>query len=261
MNLFKKILKHAGLEVKVVPSKRKVDLEENVRRMVSHALETDHRDMHMDAMGLTMMKGIQEGLKDGQQHKVVTHPALQRIINDSTYGLKSLAKPLTDEAIETALRQTYNMDIAGVEPKGDARYNTPKEEPKTDSAKARETIEETEIYLRAKEHILKAQERQVSYGLDKYPEPLNADTWSTIETIDHIIDESVDRLHYLVMLRIKFEQQFDKEMEDFQAAYSSAGVPEVATTMQGADFDGDTATKVEKSSSLSSWVEQTKVNK
>ncbi len=47
----------------------------------------------------------------------------------------------------------------------------------------------------------------MAYGLEKYPEPLNADTWSIIETIDHIIDETIDKLHYLVMLRIKFENE------------------------------------------------------
>ena len=54
----------------------------------------------------------------------------------------------------------------------------------------------------------------MAYGLDKYPEPLNADTWSTIETIDHIIDESIDKLHYLVMLRIKLERKLEEEFDE-----------------------------------------------
>lgn len=89
----------------------------------------------------------------------------------------------------------------------DSRYKTPKSDPKADEQLIKKTIEANEIYSRAKEHILNAQRKQVGYGLDKYPEPLNADTWSAIETIDHIIEESVDKLHYLCMLRIKLEQE------------------------------------------------------
>ena len=44
------------------------------------------------------------------------------------------------------------------------------------------------------------------YGIDKYPEPLNPNTWSMIETINHAIDEGIDKLHYLVMLIVKMEQ-------------------------------------------------------
>lgn len=97
----------------------------------------------------------------------------------------------------------------------DPRYNVPKEEPKASKELVEKTIEETQIYHEAKNYILKhAQPKQVAYGLDKYPEPLNANTWSTIETIDHIIDESVDKLHYLVMLRIKLEKQLDEKQLD-----------------------------------------------
>lgn len=84
---------------------------------------------------------------------------------------------------------------------GDARYNVPKQEPKVSEEDITRTIETTSIYAKAKEVILNAQRRQVAYGIEKYPEPLNANTWSTVETIDHIIDESIDKLHYLVMLR------------------------------------------------------------
>lgn len=89
----------------------------------------------------------------------------------------------------------------------DIRYKVPKEQPKVPESVIDKVIEETEIYREAKEHILKAQRGQVAYGIEKYPEPLNADTWTIIETIDHAIDESVDKLHYLVMLRIKLERE------------------------------------------------------
>ena len=86
---------------------------------------------------------------------------------------------------------------------GDERYNVPKETPKASEEDITHTIDNTSIYRSAKEAILKAQRKQVGYGLDKYPEPLNADSWTVIETIDHIIEESVDKLHYLTMLREK----------------------------------------------------------
>lgn len=88
----------------------------------------------------------------------------------------------------------------------DDRYLVPKELPKVSDDIIDDVINSTEIYKRAKTEILNAQRKQVGYGIDKYPEPLNADTWTTIETIDHIIDESIDKLHYLIMLRIKFEK-------------------------------------------------------
>lgn len=93
---------------------------------------------------------------------------------------------------------------------GDARYNEPKEAPKADEKLVEETIEQTEIYRRAKELILKAQKKQVAYGLDKYPTPLSADVWDILETIDHILDESIDKTHYLVMLRIHLERMASK---------------------------------------------------
>lgn len=91
-------------------------------------------------------------------------------------------------------------------PKGDSRYNTPKKEPVVPEKVITSVIDNTEIYRRARAMINTAQRRQIAYGIEKYPEPLNESTWSTIETIDHIIDESIDQLHYLVQLRIKLEK-------------------------------------------------------
>lgn len=76
--------------------------------------------------------------------------------------------------------------------------------------KAMRTIEENEVYDKAKRAIFEAQIKQVAYGLEKYPEPLNHENWSAVEAIDHIIEESVDKLHYLVMLKIKLEEMEKK---------------------------------------------------
>lgn len=99
------------------------------------------------------------------------------------------------------------MEDASTYSTGDVRYRNPKQEPQATEEEVSKTIEETEIYRKAKEEILKAQRKQVAYGIDKYPEPLNADSWSTVETIEHIIDETIDKLHYLVMLKIKLERE------------------------------------------------------
>ena len=115
------------------------------------------------------------------------------------------------------VRKEYNNGEPGM---ADPRYNEPKSAPKADSELVEETIVSTEIYRRARlavlqdktlnpearNVILQAQARQVAYGIDKYPEPLNPNTWSIFETVEHIMDESIDKLHYLIMLRIKLEQ-------------------------------------------------------
>ena len=106
---------------------------------------------------------------------------------------------------------------------GDIRYNDPKKAPNASDKLVTDTIERTEIYRRVRDHILSVQHKQVAYGLDKYPEPLNADTWSHIETIDHIIDETIDQLHYLTMLRIKLENDAENELISLREEYERAG--------------------------------------
>jgi len=95
--------------------------------------------------------------------------------------------------------------------KPDYRYRNPKEAPKVSEELITKTINDTEIYSKAREAMFNAQRKQVAYGIEKYPEPLNADTWSIIETIEHTIDESVDKLHYLVMLKIQLERLLVEE--------------------------------------------------
>lgn len=140
---------------------------------------------------------------------------------------------------------------------GDIRYNDPKKKPKATSEQAQEAIESNDIYSRAKAAILKAQEKQVAYGLDKYPEPLTATTWTMLETFDHLIDESIDKLHYLVMLRVKMEDLANAELEELKSAYETAGYTSETTrkddaeslfdsyVMGGADMDGDVAYSTE----------------
>lgn len=105
----------------------------------------------------------------------------------------------------------------GLEDSKDIRYNEPKGKHKASEEQIDKAIEETEIYTRAKELILNAQREQIGYGLDKYPETLNADTWSILETMHHIIGEGVDKLHYQIMLCIKLERLLSKDAnEEFE---------------------------------------------
>ena len=85
----------------------------------------------------------------------------------------------------------------------DLRYNTPKEQPKVPEEIVEQAIKDNDIYSEVRELMLNAQRKQVAYGLEKYPETLNQDSWTSIETIEHIIEETVDQLHYLVMLKNK----------------------------------------------------------
>lgn len=140
------------------------------------------------------------------------------------------------------------MDMNDIKNKADFRYNEPKESPKASEELVNNTIAETEIYRKAKLAILQAQKKQVAYGLDKYPEPLNPNTWDILETIDHIIEESVDRLHYLVMLRIKMEQQLVGVKEDDISSKFVKAMDEFGNIcMSGADTDGDTLWKLKES--------------
>lgn len=92
----------------------------------------------------------------------------------------------------------------------DTRYNVPKSTHKASDEAINKAIDETEIYKEAKEWILGAQMGQVGYGIDKYPETLQESSWTILETLDHIIQESVDKLHYEVMLRIKIARMLDE---------------------------------------------------
>ena len=104
----------------------------------------------------------------------------------------------------------------------DKRYNTPKMVPKIPDDVVEQAIRDNDIYSEVRDLMLNAQRKQVAYGLEKYPETLNQDSWTSIETIEHIIEETVDQLHYLVMLKNKMTRnatirqllQGEREPED-----------------------------------------------
>ena len=117
---------------------------------------------------------------------------------------------------------------------GDSRYRKPKQEPKAKNEEIDQTIDNNDIYRRVRNFILKekrrmeiaaygtqdyiqiekasdvllsSQRKQIAYGIDKYPESLNASSWSMIESMRHILDETIDKIHYLKMLHIQLEKQ------------------------------------------------------
>ena len=96
----------------------------------------------------------------------------------------------------------------------DNRYNKPKlVQPLATDAAAAKAIEENPYYREVNamlkdEESKEAQMKQVKYGLDKYPETLNGESWDIYEVLDHITSELVDGLHYISLLKAKL-----KEME------------------------------------------------
>lgn len=158
---------------------------------------------HLKKRNGSVVDGISKGIEDFNEQEV------QEASRDGFIAYRSEEKDMKEKK---EVPKTVNQlrEDAGLEPlestmkdKVDTRYNEPKGEPKADEETIKNVIESNSIYKKAKETILKAQQKQVGYGLDKYPEPLNANSWDTVETIDHIMEESVDKLHYLAMLREK----------------------------------------------------------
>lgn len=171
---------------------------------------------------MDMFEKVQQGetaLK--QMAKLKNNETVGEITKDDSYLEYAKADVEATQAFVEGLEELNRKGIyIDGQPVGDTRYNVPKAPPETDSELVEETIMNTEIYRRARlavvqahflsgesrTSILEAQRKQVAYGLDKYPEPLNPNTWTIGETVEHIMDESIDRLHYLIMLRIKLEQ-------------------------------------------------------
>lgn len=91
-------------------------------------------------------------------------------------------------------------------------FGKPKSEMKIPKDQIDAAIESNEIYRRIKDALNDAQREQVGYGMGKYPELLNADTWTILETIKHIKGELVDGLHYLTMLEIKLEMMGETDI-------------------------------------------------
>lgn len=62
------------------------------------------------------------------------------------------------------------------------------------------------LYMRAKQIWERVRIEQIDKGEKKYPEPLNPDSWTAQQLIEHGIQENVDQLHYFVALLDKVEK-------------------------------------------------------
>lgn len=135
-------------------------------------------------------------------------------------GKKKIVRVIDTDEMEKGYRQMAELHEA---PKKfiaqastetlDERYLTPKQEPKASEKDIINEVATNPIYSSVLDVMVKAQRRQVAYGLDKYVESLNVDSWSTLETLDHIISETVDQLHYLSMLKLKIINNLQQEEE------------------------------------------------
>ena len=99
----------------------------------------------------------------------------------------------------------------------DIRYNTPRPPLMTPKDVIDKAIDNNKIYREVKdllkdEESREAQRIQVGYGMSKYPETLNDESWSILEALEHIQGELVDGLHYISLLKEKYlkEQENNK---------------------------------------------------
>lgn len=115
------------------------------------------------------------------------------------------------ELINNGLVDADGHSIPKEEISGDSRYNIPKKDHGFTNEEVDKVIDNNMIYSKAREELKNAQRRQVGYGMSKYPEPLTADSWTIIETLNHDIEETADSLHYKIMLREKLMELFGIE--------------------------------------------------
>lgn len=59
------------------------------------------------------------------------------------------------------------------------------------------------LYAEAATAFRSTQLDQIDKGAEKYPEPLNADSWTIDQFVDHELMELVDGIHYIIGIRVK----------------------------------------------------------
>lgn len=90
--------------------------------------------------------------------------------------------------------------------KPDMRYNVPKNPHNISDEEIDKAIEENPIYRKVWERKAKTYRDQVGYGLVKYPETFNPDSWTKEELVQHFLQEINDAQNYLEGLETKFLQ-------------------------------------------------------
>jgi hypothetical protein len=69
------------------------------------------------------------------------------------------------------------------------------------------------LYIDAQNFWNDVQRQQIIKGMEKYPEPLNPQSWTFEQLIEHAMQENVDQAHYLTALREKSREQ-DKRIRE-----------------------------------------------
>lgn len=64
---------------------------------------------------------------------------------------------------------------------------------------------EHKLYREAVEMFTATHRAQIDKGAEKYPEPLNPDSWTMHQLIDHSMQEVADQVNYLTALKIKLD--------------------------------------------------------
>jgi len=59
------------------------------------------------------------------------------------------------------------------------------------------------LYKTAREQWLRVHFEQIAKGAAKYPEPLNPESWTQLQLIEHAMQENIDQFHYLCAAREK----------------------------------------------------------
>lgn len=197
MNVLKRIIKHAKRDGRTM----KEGFEQ-----ASYRLERTYGAVYafwssnVDADFKQYVKKISKDQPIVDDYETAIEEAFGRAASSYTEDDLPFDEPHPEQYHPTDAMNAIHDSVA------DTRYNLPRLPPNASEADVEDVIDRTPIYDLTRDAILGAQRRQVAYGLDKYPEPLNADTWTIIETIDHIISETADKLHYLTMLKIKLQQ-------------------------------------------------------
>jgi hypothetical protein len=84
------------------------------------------------------------------------------------------------------------------------------------------------LYIDAQNFWNDVQRQQIMKGMEKYPEPLNPESWTFEQLIEHAMQENVDQAHYLTALREKSREQdtyikkLEKRVKDLEEGLKKA---------------------------------------
>jgi len=69
------------------------------------------------------------------------------------------------------------------------------------------------LYKTARSEWLRVHQEQIDKGAAKYQEPLNPESWTALELVEHALQENIDQFHYLIAIRMKLLGEVTHEEE------------------------------------------------